>query len=184
MKYKVAQTESKSTKCALSETMIDVLVQQIQHELYNHNLYKTFANFFNVEGLVKLGTYYDARAKEELLHHQWIVDYLNANNVAFSYPAVPEISEVFEEYIEPFELTLYKEIETTKAISEIVDLAYSEQDWLTFNWLMRGSGAKLVAEQIEEESISRTALNIANQDDSWISKEAAIVDAYNRENNI
>ena len=49
---------------------------------------------------------------------------------------------------------------------------------------MKDSGAKLVAEQREEESISRTVLNIANKDDSWISKESTILEAYHSENNI
>lgn len=183
MKLKIAQSEHKST-CRLSNEMIDKLVQQIQHELYNHNLYKTFANFFLVEGLMKLHLYYTERANEELIHHEWIVSYLNANHIEFKYPSVPEISETFDDYITPFELTLEKEIETTDLINEIVDLALKQNDWLTFNWLMKDSGAKLVAEQREEESISRTVLNIANQDDSWISKESAILEAYHSENNI
>lgn len=183
MKLRITQTEHK-TECRLSNEMIDKLVDQIHHELYNHNLYKTFANFFLVEGLMKLHQYYVARANEELVHHNWIVDYLNANHIEFKYPAIPEISESFDDYITPFELTLEKEIETTNLINVMVELALKEKDWLTFNWLMKDNGAKLVAEQREEESISRTALNIANQDDSWISKEAAILDAYNSENNI
>ena len=44
---------------------------------------------------------------------------------------------------------------------------------------MRDSAPCLVAEQREEESISRTALFIAKQDDSWISKANAILNAYN-----
>lgn len=186
MKYKVTQTESKSTSkdTRLSNIMIDKLVDQIKHELYNHNLYKTFANFFNSEGLVKLYMYYTSRAEEELLHHNWIVNYLNANHIEFKYPTIPQISEEFDDYITPFELTLKKEIETTNLINEIVELALEEKDWLTFNWLMKDSGSKLVAEQLEEESISRTVLYIAEQDDSWISKEVAILEAYNSENNI
>lgn len=184
MKLKTAQPECTTKDHCLSESMIDKLIKQIQHELYNHNLYKTFANFFLVEGLMKLYQYYTARANEELIHHNWIVDYLNANHIEFKYPSVPEVSESFDDYITPFELTLEKEIETTNSINEIVDLAFTEKDWLTFNWLMKDTGAKLVAEQREEESISRTALNIANQDDSWISKEASIIEAYNSESYI
>ena len=185
MKLKISKTESKSNSDQrLSDKMIDRLVDQIHHELYNHNLYRTFANFFLVEGLMKLYEYYTARANEEFIHHQWIVDYLNANHIEFKYPAIPEVSESFDDYLIPFELTLEKEIETTNLINEMVDLALNDKDWLTFNWLMSDSGAKLVAEQREEESISRTVLNIVNQDDSWISKETAILEAYKSENNI
>lgn len=177
MKYKV-HTESKETR-ALSDNIIDRLVEQISHEMYNHNLYSGFANYYKIKGLEDLYKYYTRRAHEELEHHQWIIDFLNENHIDFKYPSIPEVSETYDDLVTPFELTLDKEIETTNLILEIVDLVQDEKDWLTFNWLMRDSVPCLVAEQREEESISRTALNIAKQDDSWISKASAILNAYN-----
>ena len=148
--------------------------------MYNHNLYSSFASYYKANGLDKLYIYYTARANEELVHHKWIIDYLNENHVEFKYPSIPEINEEYNDLLTPFELTLSKEIETTKLILEIVNLAQKENDWLTFNWLMRDSAPMLVAEQTEEESISRTALLIAEQDDeTWLSKQDAILSAYN-----
>ena len=163
----------------LSENMINLLIKQISHELHNYTLYKTFANYFGSEGLNLLKEYYIGRADEELLHHNWIVDYLDERGVFFKYPAVPEVNEEFNERIDVFELTVAVEEETTKMIYEIVDLANKEHDYLTLSWLMQnGNGAKLVQEQTEELAISNLALDIASQDGSWFEKERAILKAY------
>ncbi|MDR3063359.1 MAG: hypothetical protein LBU40_04375 [Methanobrevibacter sp.] len=152
-----------------------LLVEQIAHELYNHNLYRTFANYFATKGLNKLEEYYVSRANEELEHHTWIVDRLNYAGVLYAYPVVPEVDvEIPDEY-STFVLTLDKEIETTQLIYGIVNAAKEENDWETFNWLQD----TLVSEQTEEEHISRKFLKVAEQDTDWIAKEEYILDAYN-----
>ena len=187
MKYKSHEsepvnevTETKRRKCTLSEEMQNLLLRQLWHELYNHNLYRSFANFFGVQGLLVLEAYYIARAEEEKLHHDWIYDYLNTCDAEFIYPEIPAISEVFEDNIEPFKLTVDKEIETTMLIYEMVDQAIIEHDWATYHWLMDDNEktGMLVKEQIEEENISRTALDIACSEGSWLRKEKSIMNAY------
>ena len=59
----------KRRKCTLSDNMVELLIRQLKHELYNHNLYRTFANFFGTQGLAVLEQYYINRAEEEKLHH-------------------------------------------------------------------------------------------------------------------
>lgn len=62
----------------------------------------------------------------------------------------------------------------------MVNQAVSDNDWATFNWL-NGDDEKvgrLVQEQVEEESISRTALDIAEEEGSWLRKEKSIMNAY------
>jgi len=51
---------------------------------------------------------------------------------------------------------------------------------MTFGWLMNSNPDKpmLVLEQQEEETISRTALDIATTDGSWLRKEKSIMNAY------
>lgn len=151
----------------MSEKIGELLVNQISHELFNHNLYRTFANFFATEGITDLEKYYIHRAEEELTHHRWIVDYLNNSDFDFKYPAVKAVDEDVTDYITPFKLTVDKEIETTELIYKIVDATLEEKDWQTFNWLQ----SKLVPEQTEEENTSRTALDIiSNRMDSIFDK--------------
>lgn len=186
MKYKTLE-ESKSVnrrKCTLSEKMIQLLIRQLQHELYNHNLYRTFANWYGIQGLTLLEEYYKLRANEEKEHHDWITDYLNDCDAEYIYPEIPKITESFDDLITPFALTVDQEIETTNLIYDIIDLALEEKDWMTWGWIMNSdpNKAMLLLEQIEEETLSRTVLDIAQQENtSWLQKEISILKFYNKD---
>lgn len=177
LKQKTEETTSKRN-LGLSESMINLLIKQVGHELHNYTLYKTLANYFGTNGLNLLKEYYLGRADEELLHHQWIVDYLDERGIFFKYPGISEVTEEFDEYLDAFELTLVVEEETTKMIYEIVDLAKKEDDYLTLCWLMQSTGSQLLKEQAEEIAISELALDIASHEGSWFEKERAILAAY------
>ena len=183
MKLKSNQEKTEKTDkrvCTLSETIQDLLIRQLQHELYNHNLYRTFANWFGIQGFAVLEKYYIERAEEEKLHHDWIYNYLNTCDVIFSYPEIPAVKEIVTNNIEPFEFTVDVEIETTQLIDEIAKQAFEECDWATFKWL-NGDSAEtgmLILEQIEEESLSRAALDIAREEGSWLRKEKSIMNLY------
>lgn len=137
--------------CTLSDKMIELLLRQLSHELYNHNLYRSFANYYGINGLAVLESYYIKRAEEEKLHHDWIINYLNYNDAAVIYPEVPEIKEDWDDPVTPFKLTVDKEIETTNLIKEMVDYSLAEKDWFTFAWLMGNSPVegKLLPEQVD-----------------------------------
>ena len=57
--------------CTIHPDLQKMLVEQMAHELYNHNLYRAFANFYSVRGLKKLSDYYSRRAKEEYDHWRY-----------------------------------------------------------------------------------------------------------------
>lgn len=160
----------------LKKEMAEILVLQIAHELYNQNLYKTFANYFGVKGFLKLEEYYLKRSFEEYNHSEWIREYLNDCDIVFQYPQIDKVEITINELIDPFLLTVDKEIDTTDKINEIAVKALSLPDLATFNFLQ-----KLISEQIEEEKISRTILSIAKMEDSWLTKEEAILDSYNKD---
>ena len=87
--------------CRISNPIRRLLIEQISHELYNHNLYRTFANFYGIRGFSKLEEYYIKRAEEEKVHHDWIIDYLNEVDAPVSYPSVPEVIEKPENLFQP-----------------------------------------------------------------------------------
>lgn len=160
---------------AIADQTAKLLVEQISHELYNHSLYRTFANYFAVQGLDDLETYYIERAEEEIEHHRWIVDRLNYSHVKYKYPSVDSVDVEIKDNLDTFIQTLDKEIETTELIYNIVNSAKNENDWETFNWLQ----ATLVDEQTEEEHISRKYLRVAEQDDvDWLTKGDNILSDY------
>lgn len=181
MKYTEKVIDTSRRKCPLSTVMIEMLVKQMSAELANHSLYMTFANYFEVEGLPRLGIYWRGRAREEYLHHEWIFEYLTDNDALFQYPPVPPIKIDITDRIMPFAATVDREIETTMSINKIVDQAMKEGDWATEAWLKGDDEekGKLVLEQIEEESISRTILDMAREQATWLRKENAILEFYN-----
>ncbi|MCC7554040.1 MAG: hypothetical protein KO202_06095 [Methanobacteriaceae archaeon] len=169
------ETLEKRRKSAIGEKTAELLVRQISHELYNHALYRTFANYFAVRGLDKLETYYIGRADEEIEHHEWIVDRLNYADYEYAYPAVAAVEVEIKDKLDTFVQTVDKEIETTELIYEIVNAAKEENDWETFNWLQE----TLVDEQTEEEHISRKYLKVASQEDvDWITIAETVLTDY------
>ena len=167
-------------KCTLSEEMIELLVYQMCHELENYIMYKTFAAYFYRNDLSKLGVYYDDRAGEENNHHLWIYNYLTECDAEFTYPQVPAINLDITDHVAPFRMTVDKEIETTLGINQIVNRAAEEGDWATFNFLLGDDPktGRLVREQREEESISRTILGMAEMEGSWLRKQNSILEFY------
>ena len=167
-------------ECTLSKEIQELLLRQLKHELQNHNIYMNFANYFGVRGFVVLEEYFKLRADEEYLHHSWIRKYLNENDAEYIYPTIDQFDKKIVDMVDPFKMTVDLEIETTQMIHEIVDQAAAECDWATFNWLNGHDPVTgmLVNEQVEEESISRTALDIAESEGSWLRKEKSIMNAY------
>jgi ferritin len=148
---KTQKTIDKSRRIqAVCPELAEMLVTQLGKELSNKHLYNTFANYYDTDGLPKLAEYFKLRSNEEELHHKWIFEYLNYNDVEFTYPGVDAIDIEIKSRVEPFLLTVDKEIETTTGINTIVKKAMDLGDWATFGWLM-GCGpieGKLVPEQI------------------------------------
>ena len=68
----IEKLDLKRRKCTLSDDMIRLMLRQLTHEMYNHNLYRSFANFYGVRGFQVLEQYYIDRAEEEKLHHDWV----------------------------------------------------------------------------------------------------------------
>jgi len=161
-------------KQSIGSKTAELLVAQLGHELYNHNLYRTFANYFAVKGLHKLEEYYIERATEEFNHHLWIVDRLNYADVSYVYPTIPSVDVKIKNEEDTFALSLDKEIETTNLIYNIAKSAEEDGEWETVKWLQD----TLIDEQNEEEHISRKFLKIAKQDTDWVSKEDYILSSY------
>lgn len=163
---------------ALSDTLREMLVNQLAHELKNYTLYNSFSVYFACKGLEKISAYFKTRANEELTHQQWVMEYLQECGTEFEYPAVGlNENQNFTDFVTPFELTLDREIETTQMINAIADEALKEHDWKTLSFLLGTfNAARLIPEQIEEEATSRTALDIMRTDECIMHKENRIAE--------
>lgn len=163
--------------CQISDNIIALLAKQVSHELSNFVLYTKFANYFSLEGIVDLEEYYKKRAEEEKHHHDWIVTYLCNADAKVSYPAMGEKEESKEisSVIEPFVLTVEREILTTNMLYMIYEAAVAEKDFMTASWLYE----KLIKEQIEEESVSRMARTIMETDGDIFVKANKVTELLN-----
>lgn len=155
----------------ISDKVGGMLVTQIANEIHNHNAYRTFQNYYARRGYDELAKYYKKRALEELEHQTWILDYLNDCDLPYQYTTVKPVEYEINDDTDPLKITVDLEIETTIGIYSIVDQITEEGDWETFEWIQR----TLVAEQHEEESTSRTALDIGNSDADWLYKSHKIL---------
>ena len=156
----------------ISEGLSNLLVKQLAHELKNFNLYKTFSNYFTIEGIDELAEYYEKRAAEEMHHHEWVFDYLTEGDIKFQYPVVEANNVTVKNHLEPFQLTVEREIETTNLIYDLYDAAKAERDYMTMIWIER----PLLFEQVEEENTSRAALEIMEEDANIFIKAGKILD--------
>ena len=163
------------TKEVISKEIKDLLTNQLQHEMKNHNLYKMFSLYYNEQAYFKLSLYYSKRAQEELNHYNWIQSYLHDCDIYLKEDLqIPINDNKIKDLKSPFIDTVEREVETTKMIYKIVDAAVKESDWKTFNFLHKD----LIPEQIEEEKLSRTALKIISCDTDLSSKQDSILELY------
>lgn len=166
---------------SISDEVAVMLIKQLQSELSNHNLYRTFASYFSNKGFMRLSKYWKDRAKEEYTHSEWINNYLNECNVFFTYPAIPETKVEIENNITPFKAALDVEIKTTKDINSILEKARELKDYQTEAVLIgkEYEFGQLIQEQIEEEKLSRDTLNIASVEGAdWLAIQDEIYDRY------
>lgn len=164
----------------LSDELAKMLIIQVKNELNNHYLYLNFAIWYDINSYFGQAAYFYHRAGEERNHAQWIMDYLNQADYLFAIPATDaEHIDIYQgkdpfcfasaEHVQdPHDITLDREIQTTRAINLIKHKAIELNDYITDHWLR-----ELLLEQAEEESLSHTALDIFGH-----TKDILIIDKY------
>lgn len=168
--------EQKTHKCCdvVHPDVVSMLEKQLSHELNNMRIYQKLSSYFNSLGLNDLAKYYRLRSHEEFMHYSSICEFLDNNIVEYSFVEVPEVKVDLEDSINPFEVTVQLEFETTRMIANIYEVAQENQDYITSQWLMKPNG--LIEEQSEELRTSTKALEIAKMNLDWISKAKAILE--------
>ncbi len=139
----------------LSESMLSRLNTQINLEFYSSNLYLQMSAWADNQGLEGTARFLKDHAAEEMQHMQKLFDYVleTGGMPILGSIAAPEKVD-FANLREVFEMILAHEKEITKAINELVDLAFGTKDFSTFNFLQW-----YVAEQHEEENLFQTILD-------------------------
>lgn len=132
----------------LNERLVTKLNEQIHLEFFSSNMYLQMSAWCHVHGLGGAAFFLRQHAGEELAHMHKIFDYLNEQG---SLARVGKIDAPPAEYASVgnvFQRALEHERQVTARINELVDLALSQKDYATFNFLQW-----YVAEQREEEAL-------------------------------
>lgn len=130
----------------LKETVLNALNSQLNAELYSAYLYLSMEAYFESIDLSGFAKWMRAQAQEELMHAMKLYDYIvqRGERVTLSTIKGPQIE--WDSSLAVFEHVYKHEQKVTGLINDLVDLASSQSDHATSNFLQW-----FVAEQVEEE---------------------------------
>lgn len=134
---------------SISEKMVEALNRQINAEIYSAYLYLSMAAYFDSIGLKGFSNWMRVQWQEELMHAMKMFDFVSERGGRVRLYAVDEPPSDWGSPLAAFEHVYEHEVNVTKRIHELVELAMNEKDFATYNFLQW-----YVAEQVEEEASS------------------------------
>lgn len=132
----------------ISKKSEKVLNEQMTREAYQAQVYLSYASWAEVNGFVGIAGFLYGHMQEEREHMFKILKYINDRGGNAKIEAIDAAPENPKNIGDCFQKILQHEIDNSKQIDKIVDLAHDEKDWATFNF-----GQWFVQEQIEEETL-------------------------------
>ena len=142
----------------LTKAVEDAINGQVAEEFAGSNQYLAIALYFDRETLPELSQYFHLQAQEEYAHAMKLMQYLNDAGAHPKMPAIVEPKNHFETALECVELALEQELQVTRQINDLVDVAIQEGDHLTRQFLQW-----FVTEQLEEVSSMDDLLNVVKR---------------------
>jgi len=145
----------KEIKMLLKQSIVDALNAQVVEEFSASAQYIAIHLYFEEETLPELSKYFWAQAMEEHEHAMKLLLYINEAGSKAIVPATKEVKNHFETTAEAVQLALDQELKVTDQINNLVDIAVSEKDHLTRQFLQW-----FVTEQLEEVSTMSDLLSV------------------------
>ena len=139
----------------LSDKMQNALNEQINAEIWSAYLYLSMSAYFEDQNLPGFANWMKNQWSEELSHAMKMFDYVNERGGRVVLKAIDKVQTEWKDAVDVFTDTLDHERKVSSLINKLVDIAISESDHATNNFLQW-----FVAEQVEEES---TAENLLQQ---------------------
>ncbi|MEP7358829.1 MAG: ferritin [Anaerolineales bacterium] len=141
-----------------SEKMNSAINDQVGHEFGASLQYVAIAGYFDHEGLPELAAHFYQQAEEERAHAMRFVHYVLDAGGQLNIPTIPAPKPKFGSAEEAVQQSLDWETTVTGQINALVDLALTENDHTTKNFLNW-----FVTEQLEEISSVNTLLSIVRR---------------------
>ncbi|MBU1095433.1 MAG: ferritin [Ignavibacteriae bacterium HGW-Ignavibacteriae-2] len=130
----------------LTSKMIDALNVQINKEFYSSYLYLAISAYFDEQNLNGMAGWMRVQSAEEYDHGMKFLDFIQATGGRVKLDKIDAPTFEWKSPQAAFENALEHEKYVTKSIHDLVDLALSEKDYATNNFL-----GWFVTEQVEEE---------------------------------
>ncbi|EGR2796322.1 ferritin [Vibrio navarrensis] len=138
----------------LSQTMVDQLNEQINLEFFSSNLYLQMSAWCEDKGFDGAAQFLRTHAVEEMGHMQRLFTYVSETGALPILGAIAAPKHDFVSLGEVFRETYEHEKMITEQINKLAHLAFTCQDYSTFNFLQW-----YVAEQHEEEKLFKGILD-------------------------
>lgn len=138
----------------LSQAMVDQLNDQINLEFFSSNLYLQMSAWCEDKGFDGAAEFLRKHAVEEMEHMQRLFTYVSETGAMPILGAIEAPRYDFSSLNEVFSETYKHEQMITDKINKLAHLAFTSQDYSTFNFLQW-----YVAEQHEEEKLFKGILD-------------------------
>ena len=133
----------------LKKKMLKALNDQINAEMFSSYLYLSMEAYFQSISLTGFAAWMRVQVQEELFHSMKFYDFVNERGGKVTLEAIAKPESSWASPLAAFQAILSHEEHVTSLINDLVDLAISEKDHATNNFLQW-----FVSEQVEEESIT------------------------------
>lgn len=154
----------------ISKALVDLINEQIAHELIASNQYLQIATYFDGQALRKLSEFFYKQSEEEREHALKFVQYMTEVGGEVRILEIPAASYDIKSAEHAFQMSLDWEKEVTRRIHAMMALAIEEKDYASQAFLQW-----FVTEQVEEEDSMGTMLQIVQQAGE---KNLIMVEAY------
>ena len=141
-----------------NEKILAALNEQVGMELSASIKYDAIASHFAAEGLPRMATYFFKQATEERMHAHKFMKYILDTGGRVEIPAIPQPPNRFKFAKDAVKHALEGEHEVTNAIHDLMDLATTNKDYSTANFLQW-----FIAEQVEEVATMDQLLKIVER---------------------
>lgn len=138
----------------LSVTMQAALNEQIKIEADSSQIYLAMASWAEVKGFEGIATFMFKQSDEERMHMLKLLKYVNQRGGHAVVSSLDEPRLDYTSFKTLFTQLYHHEVKVSQSINNLVDVALTEKDYATHNFLQW-----YVSEQIEEEASARVILD-------------------------
>lgn len=131
----------------ISKKLQDALNEQIVAEIYSANLYLSMSFYMEKEGFDGFSTWMKKQSAEEMDHAYQMASFIIKRGGEAVVNQIPAVKQKWTTPLEAFEDTYKHECHVSRLIDNLLDLAISEHDNASQDFLWQ-----FVREQVEEEA--------------------------------